>query len=674
LRTPIDSPPPLFDEVWYLAEYGLESLITGKKLNPYQHFLSEGAARGYNPSPLFDEKWYRRQYPEVTEAIRSGLLPSGYHDFISRGPKNERNPSPYFDVQWYRAKYKRALGSDRLTYFAFLTTEAKSGYQPSPHFEEIWYRAAYPRAAETIRSGEYLSAYHHYLYEGVRLNWAPNPYFDPDWYVSWYGDINGRRAFEHYITQGIAQGLSPNLYFDEIWYLNNHPDVEKAVEEKQFFSAHQHFLEIGEREGRRGSPLFDSAWYLQHYPEAREYLQNGLASGAYDHFCRYGRKLGRAGTETSPLRKSAVVECARRELDDFASNKKTLELETSDHPVVSIILVGRDRPELALRCLRSITNWVDIPHEVIMEEILDGVAGPRIGGPGAGKYILYLSNNAELQVGAVQSAVEILEREPDVGAVGGKIIADGGALVEAGCYLKKNGWLVQFGRGKAPFQFEFMHRRDVPFLSETFLMARRDLLPESHDTCDYCLKLWQHGYRVVFNPESIVLLHESPSPPNSQPALSRKITSLRRLHSDYLATIPDYSVGPISSLDGSQMKKGYLVIVDEISVSSSPDILHCAKLIRQMLAEKLFITLYPLTPWLGSRQDLGELVPDDLELVVGRGANDLSEFCRQRRGMYQGVQVWTDSERLLGPLDSLRKLWPDVSILAASSSIGVGIP
>ena len=315
-----------------------------------------------------------------------------------------------------------------------------------------------------------------------------------------------------------------------------------------------------------------------------------------------------------------------------------------------------------------------MPHEVIMEEMLDGVAGPRVGGQSAGKYILYLSTSAELQVGAVQSAVEILEREPDVGAVGGKIIADGGALVEAGCYLKKNGWPVQFGQGQAPFQFEFMHRRDVPFLSETFLMTRHDLLPESHEACAYCLKLWQRGYRVVYNPESIVLLHESPSPPNSQPALSRRITSLRRSHSDYLATIPDYGVGPVSSLDGSQMRKGYLVIVDEISASSSPNILNRAKLIRQMLAEKLFMTLYPLTPWLGSRQDLGELVPDEVELVLGRGVNDLSEFCRQRRAMYQGIHVWTDSEKILVPLASLRKLWPDVSILAASSSIGIGIP
>jgi hypothetical protein len=665
-------PPPIFDEAWYVSEYGFEAVEKG--IDAYHQFLTEGAAKGYNPSPLFDEKWYRRQYPDVADAIRSGLLLSGYHDFISRKPDYERNPSPYFDVQWYRAKYNVPADGDRLTYFEYLTTGAKLGHDPSAHFEEIWYRAANPSAAEAIRSGKYPSAYHHYLYAGVAFNWAPNPYFDPNWYVSWYPQIDAGVAFEHYLTEGVAQGLSPNLYFDEIWYLYNNPDVEKLVEAKQVFSGHQHFLEKGEKEGRCGSPLFDSTWYLQEYPDVREYIQNGLASGPYDHFCRYGRQLGRLGGKPSQPRESALVECARRELDDFSSNHKTLELQISDSPVVSIILVGHDRPELTLRCLRSITNWVDMPHEVIMEEMLHGVAGPRVGGQSAGKYVLYLSTSAELQVGAVQSAVEILEREPDMGAVGGKIIADGGALVEAGCYLKKNGWLVQFGRGQAPFQFEFMHRRDVPFLSETFLMTRHDLLPEYHDACDYCLKLWQRGYRVVFNPESIVLLHESPNPPNSQPALSRRITSLRRSHSDYLARIPDYSVGPVSSLDGSQMRRGYLVIVDEISASSSPDILYRAKLIRQMLAEKIFITLYPLTPWLGSRQDLGELVPDEVELVLGRGVNDLAEFCRQRRAMYQGVQIWTDSEEILGTITSLKELWPDVRILAASSSLGIGVP
>ena len=251
LRPANDNPlwPPIFDEAWYISEYKLESAIAGRYANGYEHFLSEGASKGCNPSPLFDETWYRRQYPEVAVAIQSGLILSGYHDFINRKPDTERNPGPYFDVQWYRAKYNVPAGGDRLSYFEYLTSSAKLGRDPSAHFEEIWYRAANTGASGAIRSGKYPSAYHHYLYEGARLNWAPNPYFVPEWYVSWYTHAARERAFEHYLIEGIAQGLSPNLYFDELWYLNNNPDVEKAVEERADLFRASTFLGVGRKRG-----------------------------------------------------------------------------------------------------------------------------------------------------------------------------------------------------------------------------------------------------------------------------------------------------------------------------------------------------------------------------------------------------------------------------------------
>jgi hypothetical protein len=545
---------------------------------------------------------------------------------------------------------------------------------PPATFDDIWYRTQHPGIADAIRSGMYASAYHHYLAEGARLNWAPNPYFDPDWYACWYLQVDAECAFQHYVTQGVAQGLSPNMYFDEIWYLNNNPDVEKAVKEKQFLSGHQHFLQVGEKEGRRGSLLFDSAWYLERYPDAREYIENGLASGAYDHFCRYGRELGRSGGKASPLLPSAAVQCARRELDDFLSKHKMLELKSSDSPLVSIVVAGNDRPELTLRCLRSIGNWVDVPHEVIVQEMLAGVIGPRVAARAVGKYILYLSSDAELQVGAVQSALEILEREPEVGAVGSKIIGDDGVLLEAGCYLKKNGWPVQFGRGQEPFHFEFMHRRDVPFVSATFLITRRELAPAEPVEQDYFLGLWKRCLRVVFNPESIVIYHDAQASPCSQPALSRNVTTTRRFHGDYLSAVPDYGIGPLSSLDGCRIRKGHLVIVDEIPSSFSSESFYRPELISQMLDQKLFITMYPVASWAGSRHDLTGVVPPEVEVVEGRGVDDLVEFCEHRPGMYDALVLWSDREDLIAAVNSVRSTMRDLRVYAWSPAGGIHTP
>ncbi|KRB81314.1 hypothetical protein ASE00_15090 [Sphingomonas sp. Root710] len=48
----------LFDEAWYLARYG-DAADSG--LDPVEHYLTIGAAKGYNPNPLFDTGFYARQ-------------------------------------------------------------------------------------------------------------------------------------------------------------------------------------------------------------------------------------------------------------------------------------------------------------------------------------------------------------------------------------------------------------------------------------------------------------------------------------------------------------------------------------------------------------------------------------------------------------------------------------
>ncbi|KKC26966.1 hypothetical protein WP12_05735 [Sphingomonas sp. SRS2] len=48
----------LFDEAWYLGAY---ADVAGSGLDPVEHYLTIGAARGYNPHPLFDTGFYARQ-------------------------------------------------------------------------------------------------------------------------------------------------------------------------------------------------------------------------------------------------------------------------------------------------------------------------------------------------------------------------------------------------------------------------------------------------------------------------------------------------------------------------------------------------------------------------------------------------------------------------------------
>ena len=48
----------LFDVAWYLDSY---PDVADSGLDPIEHYLTIGAAKGYNPHPLFDTGFYARQ-------------------------------------------------------------------------------------------------------------------------------------------------------------------------------------------------------------------------------------------------------------------------------------------------------------------------------------------------------------------------------------------------------------------------------------------------------------------------------------------------------------------------------------------------------------------------------------------------------------------------------------
>lgn len=53
-----------------------------------------------------DEDWYLREYPDVEEAIRSGVFKSARHHFIENGYLEGRKPAYCtVDEDWYLAQY-----------------------------------------------------------------------------------------------------------------------------------------------------------------------------------------------------------------------------------------------------------------------------------------------------------------------------------------------------------------------------------------------------------------------------------------------------------------------------------------------------------------------------------------------------------------------------------------
>lgn len=85
-----------------------------------------------------------------------------------------------------------------------------SGARTSQYFWTEWVRKRYPNDKRT--------ALQIHL-EG--RNWvAPNPYFDPIWYLNKNADVYraGKAPYAHYISSGISEGRSPHRLVDWQWY------------------------------------------------------------------------------------------------------------------------------------------------------------------------------------------------------------------------------------------------------------------------------------------------------------------------------------------------------------------------------------------------------------------------------------------------------------------------
>lgn len=80
---------------------------------------------------------------------------------------------------------------------------------------------------------------------------ASSGFFDADWYVRKYPDIEARKLdpLQHFVDFGSAEGRSPGPQFDADWYLKRYVDVREAGVEPLF-----HYLEYGIGESRQPLP------------------------------------------------------------------------------------------------------------------------------------------------------------------------------------------------------------------------------------------------------------------------------------------------------------------------------------------------------------------------------------------------------------------------------------
>lgn len=234
----------------------------------------------------------------------------------------------------------------------------------------------------------------------------------------------------------------------------------------------------------------------------------------------------------------------RDRLERFLESGETLSFASHKKPRVSVVLILYNQAELTFACLESLAELTTSGLEVIIwdnassdktMDLLGRLHGPKVllsdenlhflrGCNRAvehaeGEYTVFLNNDAQLPPATIDTALRVFDEEPDVGAVGGRVVLLDGQLQEAGSIVWADGSCMGYGRGEGPSDPPYMFRRDVDFCSGVFLVTPTELFrahgcfdesfaPAYYEESDYCMRLWEQGKRVVYEPGAVVMHHE----------------------------------------------------------------------------------------------------------------------------------------------------------------------
>ena len=382
--------------------------------------------------------------------------------------------------------------------------------------------------------------------------------------------------------------------------------------------------------------------------------------------------------------KEVLSKLYKTNLKSFLILDNKLKLTTTEtNPLVSIILILYNRAELTLQCLNSLSvalsNSSALCEVIIVDNassdetsvLLDQLEGIKIirnseninfllasnqaARESKGEYILFLNNDTQIMPQSIDSVLKTIKSSDDIGAVGGKIILLDGSLQEAGSIVWKDGSCLGYGRGDDPFSPAYMFMRNVDYCSGAFLLTRRNLFvekggfdedykPAYYEETDYCLRLWEQGQRVVYDPNVIVLHYEFASSTSVNSAF--ELQSAHReifvtKHKDKLQS--HYSPQKSNILlarHATQPYRRVLLIDDRVPHtflgSGYP---RAREILLSLLKLNCFVTFYPLYFYKEDWSSIYQDIPKQIEVMNDYGTANFKKFLDDRKGFYDDLII-----------------------------------
>jgi len=692
LRGPGVVPWAVFYPDWYAQTYSdaVGQTVTRGFHAVLLHYLDHGQNSGHSPTPYFDEAWYRAAYPGVAAAIADGNVESGF-DHYCRSGFRDRSPHWLFDEQYYRRRYPdltdEALAAQGLPngYAHYLRIGDREGRSGSPFFDPNVYRghASADLAAIIDAEGPFIAWLRA---SGTdRAESRTTLCFDPAWYRARYPDaapvIDADSALYHYLTNGTPTAFDPIPEFSEQDYLARYPDIAAAVEAGHWRNGYAHFLANGAAELRTPSALLDLRWYVATHATVRDDIAAGRAADAFTHYLAIGRNAclpatppQEPGAIAAPEDPFVALFTARAQALAPAIARAGLDFTCTAAPSLSVIMMLHNRFALALQSLAALRDqWRGAVELILIDcastdetrHILRYVRGahlirfdtaiyPTLARNAAlqavtAPVVVLLGNDTVLAHGAIAAALDRLDNDPRIGAVGGKVLGPDGVVLEAGGIIWRDGTLLPYLSGAAALSPEANFVREVDYCTSACLAVRTALLQEldgfdaafgwsAHADADLCVRLTMAGHRVLYDPAvTLYRLADETTPGGDADvgnAFFRK--HLAHLRGRYPA---DPKVAVFARAIGARRQR-VLFIEDLVPLRMiGSGFVRSNDLIRTMAAMGVFITVYPIKHGDFDPAAIHTDLPDTVEVMHDRSLQELDAFLAGRTGYYDLIWI-----------------------------------
>ena len=228
------------------------------------------------------------------------------------------------------------------------------------------------------------------------------------------------------------------------------------------------------------------------------------------------------------------------------SDYEPITFKKENNPAVSIIIPVYNQFNYTYNCLKSIhgNSGGEVSYEIIIaddcsddlttqiEQIVSNITIIRTtenikflrncnnaAKYAKGKFILFLNNDTQVQKKWLTSLVELIESDEKIGAVGSKMLLKNGLIFEAVGLIWNNGSASNYGRNCYPGLPEFNYVKEVDYLSGAAIMLKKTLweknggfdeyfAPAYYEDPDLCFSIRNMGYKVMYQPASIVVHFE----------------------------------------------------------------------------------------------------------------------------------------------------------------------